>query len=146
MSLKMYTHFEYPRFQIWSVKIFYLDIKTWMLFTGVEENKYQMFQLNFCSIFALFTFVLCQLRNVYRSKWSIASGIRKLNGEIEPCRIDCLSYDLCVAGAVNCTTIDGRTAMCKWVIWGLVIEHPSFLGCPENLLTHYCPFEWHVKF
>ena len=84
-----------------------------MLFTGVEENKYQIFQLNFCSIFAQITFVLCQLRNVYSSKWSTASGIRKLNGEIEPCRIDCLSYDLCVAGALNCTTIDGRTAMCK---------------------------------
>ena len=95
-----------------------------MLFTGVEENKYQMFQLKFCSIFAQFTFVLCQLRNVYRSKWSTASGIRKLNGEIEPCRIDCLSYDLCVAD--------------KFILGGVIIDPNNIEIDLHHVSDNFC--------
>ena len=67
-----------------------------------------------CSLGLTFSVVSCQFTT--QNENPIMTGpIRKLNGETEPCQIDCLSYDQCVAGTLSCTTNDGRTAMCRSV-------------------------------
>ena len=45
-------------------------------------------------------------------------SFRKLNGEIEPCLIDCRSIDLCVRGLLSCRATDGRQAQCRWASGG----------------------------
>ena len=100
------------------VKKFNLLLDLFLLSPDLHMYFHSLTKINgkcsyFCSIVTHFPFGLCQFTNLHRNERSTSSGMRKLNGEIEPCRIDCLSYDLCVAGMLNCTTNDGRTAKCK---------------------------------